>query len=175
MVVFVDYDRDAYDDALQHLPGEQGAVLPSHLVPDKSSLLSKPVTPALDPVPVSAAAPSQGQDEPQTRHLECDSAAAPNDEQENPNVNSFSAALSCYPYALSTRTCRVAFSAGVVLTEVQDRQRDRQIRRPEHPSRPLHDVPSVPGESDAVSPAVDQADPAVRERVHRDAVRPAGR
>lgn len=97
MVVFVDYDRDAYDDALQHLPGEQGAVLPSHLVPDKSSLLSKPVTPVLDPVPVSAAAPSQGQDEPQTGHLECDSAAAPNDEQENPNVNSFSAALSCYP------------------------------------------------------------------------------
>lgn len=111
--MFVDYDRDTYDDALQHLPGERG-VLHSYVVPNKSSFLSKPVISALDAVPVSVPA---GQDKsPQTGHLERGSAAAPDDEQENPNVNSFSAALSCYPYGLSTRACQVAFPAGVVLT-----------------------------------------------------------
>ncbi|KAJ9307777.1 hypothetical protein DTO217A2_2781 [Paecilomyces variotii] len=119
MVVFVDYDRDTYDDALYPLP-EHSRPLDAYVVPSKP-LLSKLTTSPLESASLSAQPVSPKQQgsgaagQPGTR----DSEESPVEEQQKPNVNAFSAALSCYPivkeiaksvdlntlHALS-RTCR---------------------------------------------------------------------
>lgn len=94
MVVFVDYDNDAYDDALYHLSEH---ARPLDAVPDKP-LLSK-LTNSLD----HAALPTKSE-QAETRTAaqpgKHDGEKASVEERQNLNVNSFSAALSCYPYGI---------------------------------------------------------------------------
>jgi len=99
MVVFVDYDQDSYDDAHHHRPGDAGAVLHSNVVPGKSTLvssvnLSLPLAPSLPQRSPAAAAADQVEG--------VDTTAYSREERDSPNVNTFSAALSCYPYGRSS-------------------------------------------------------------------------
>ncbi|KAL1852694.1 hypothetical protein Plec18170_005831 [Paecilomyces lecythidis] len=119
MVVFVDYDRDAYDDALYPLP-QHSKPLDVYAVPNKP-LLSKLTTSSLSNASLSAqpVSPKQQGNRAAGQPGARDSEGSPVEEQQNLNVNAFSAALSCYPivkeiaksvdlntlHALS-RTCR---------------------------------------------------------------------
>jgi hypothetical protein len=93
MVVFVDLDADSYDDAHHHRPGDAGSVLRSLVLPGKSAFASR-VKLSLPP----ALSPSQGDPARADQVDEVDTTASSSNPVESPNLNGFSAALSCYPY-----------------------------------------------------------------------------
>lgn len=124
--MFVDYDRDTYDDALYPLP-EHSRPLDAYVVPSKP-LLSKLTTSPLENGSLSALPVSPKQQgsraagQPGTR----DSEESPVEEQQKPNVNAFSAALSCYPYGLSIYAAETGCLDGL-LTGPQNRQGNCEI------------------------------------------------
>lgn len=124
--MFVDYDRDAYDDALYPLP-QHSKSLDVYAVPNKP-LLSKLTTSSLSNASLSAqpVSPKQQGNRAAGQPGARDSEGSPVEEQQNLNVNAFSAALSCYPYGLS----RYAAETGCldsVLTRRQNCQGNREI------------------------------------------------
>jgi hypothetical protein len=91
MVVFVDYGQNSYGDVLHHFPDNAEATLQSYAVPEKAVILSNLVVSPINTCPSSDEAG-------QLNDVRSD---AGHGKPVNPNLNGFSASLSCYPYGLS--------------------------------------------------------------------------
>lgn len=90
------------------------------------------------------------------------------DSPKDPNRGAFSAALNCYPYAYHPTSW---YQDTLTL---QNRQGNRPLPRLKHPPRPLPDMSPDPRQHPPLPGPARQTDPALRERVHRSPVRPAG-
>jgi hypothetical protein len=95
MVVFVDYDQDSYNDAHHHRSGDAAAVLHSYVLPGKSTYLS----PVSSPSPITSVYAPNGR---WTGNDDGSGAGSASEKTDTPNVNAFSAALSCYPYDMQS-------------------------------------------------------------------------
>jgi len=87
--VFVDYDQNSYGDVLHHLPDNAEAALQSYVVTEKAVILSNFAV-----SPINTISCPSSDEEGQLNDVKSN---AGHGEPVNPNINGFSASLSCYP------------------------------------------------------------------------------